>query len=777
MRNRCTRLRSSLLALLVCCAPLVYAQTFTLQQALSAPYASELLAAPAGERFAWTENSGGRHNLFVGGANQSALALTHNTADNAQDISGLAWSPNASHIAFLQGAERGQSGNPANPAQLQPPPVPAIFVVAADGSAAPQRLAEGHSPLWLRDGSAVLFVRSGKIWIAPFAKDLAPGIHPLVFDRGSASALTLSPDGTHLAYVSTRRSSGHAHSFIALYDLAARTLTFVSPSTGVDSAPAFSPDGSQLAWLRAPFTQPADYLPQRTSANPWSIQATAVAGVTGLSGQSRTVFSAAPNRPGSVLPRMATGDPFVMWTAAGKLLFFSEADGWRHVYEADPAAPTQAPRLLTPGLYEVVDATLGTAGQTLVYASNQWDVVHPDCSHGLCVVARDPSDPADADRLHLWQLDLDHPAATPIELTRGNGIEQHPEVTASGTLAFLASGVREPMHPMLRANDGTLRRLSAPPPAEFAGAALVAPQQVLFHSPDGLEIHAQLFLPTDDEQKQIPFGNDKQKGNDSNNKIDNKSRDSNRGNGKGDLTTSSPLHPAIVFVHGGPRRQMLLGFPAMEYYSNAYAMNQYLASRGFIVLSVNYRGGIGYGLDFREASAFGPHGASEYIDVLAAQQYLASRRDVDTQRIGIWGGSYGGYLTALALARNSNLFAAGVDFHGVHEWALEDNAADWLAGPLAAQQAIAAVAHRSSPMADVDNWRSPVLFIHGDDDPDVAYAQTPLLADALRARHVPVEELIFPDELHQFVLHRDWVTAYERAANFFERTLKPHGNQ
>ena len=222
---------------------------------------------------------------------------------------------------------------------------------------------------------------------------------------------------------------------------------------------------------------------------------------------------------------------------------------------------------------------------------------------------------------------------------------------------------------------------------------------------------------------------------------------------------------------------MLLGYPAMEYYSNAYAMNQYLASRGFIVLSVNYRCGIGYGMNFRQCEHGGADGATEYNDVLAATAYLRGRGDVDPKRIGIWGGSYGGYLTAMALARNSDLFAAGVDFHGVHEWALEDNATvDWLHGPgwnPTIPVALAAKAHASSPMGDLSRWKSPVLLIHGDDDANVAYAQTPLLADALRARGVPVEELVFPDEIHEFLLHKNWVAAYEAEAAFFERTLKP----
>ena len=126
--------------------------------------------------------------------------------------------------------------------------------------------------------------------------------------------------------------------------------------------------------------------------------------------------------------------------------------------------------------------------------------------------------------------------------------------------------------------------------------------------------------------------------------------------------------PGVIFVHGGPPRQMLLGWSYMRYYANAYAVNQYLAAHGFVVLSVNYRLGIGYGYDFQHPANAGWTGSSEYQDVAAGGRYLAGLPGVDPQRIGIWGGSYGGLLTALGLARDSDLFKAGVDIHGVHDW-------------------------------------------------------------------------------------------------------------
>jgi dipeptidyl aminopeptidase/acylaminoacyl peptidase len=168
-------------------------------------------------------------------------------------------------------------------------------------------------------------------------------------------------------------------------------------------------------------------------------------------------------------------------------------------------------------------------------------------------------------------------------------------------------------------------------------------------------------------------------------------------------------------------------------------------------------------MEFREALDYGPSGGSEYADVQGAGVYLHSRPDVDPGRIGAWGGSYGGYLTAMALARASDLYKAGVDFHGVHDWARELN--------IPPGEPDYEVAFQSSPMAFLKTWRSPVLLIAGDDDPDVQFNQTVMLADALRRQGVPRDVLIFPDEVHDFLLWRTWVAAYDASAKFLLRHL------
>jgi dipeptidyl aminopeptidase/acylaminoacyl peptidase len=297
----------------------------------------------------------------------------------------------------------------------------------------------------------------------------------------------------------------------------------------------------------------------------------------------------------------------------------------------------------------------------------------------------------------------------------------------------LGSTATSPAMPYYLAPSGRQMIAEEALPADFPSSELVTPKQVIFKSEDGLEIHGQLFVPAG---RQAPG-------------------------------------PALIFTHGGSMRQMMLGFHYMYYYHNAYAENQYLASLGYVVLSVNYRTGIMYGRGFRMAPNTGWHGGAEYQDVVAGAKYLRSLPSVDAKRIGLWGGSYGGYLTAMGLARNSDLFAAGVDMHGVHEWWSE--ARHWQ--PTLGEDApdlVAAkkLAFESSPISTISQWHSPVLLIQGDDDRNVPFDQTVDLVQRLRAQKTPFETIVFPDEIHDFLLWRSWVRAYGATAEFFDRVLK-----
>jgi len=295
----------------------------------------------------------------------------------------------------------------------------------------------------------------------------------------------------------------------------------------------------------------------------------------------------------------------------------------------------------------------------------------------------------------------------------------------------------------------------------------VIPEQVSFRASDGVEAHGQLFVPVRLKADPTSTG-----------KADPTST------GKADTPSTSGVRlqpdrqPAIVYIHGGGPRQMLLGWHNRWEYANDYGINQYLASRGFIVLSVDYRLSVGYGHAFQFPVRTGARGASEYLDVLAAGRYLQRRPDVDPRRIGVWGASYGGYLTALALGRNSDVFAAGVDIHGVHDRLPAINPTQ-LAHAVVGdglseadlKQALK-VEFESSPIAAVATWKSPVLLIHGDDDRTVDFRQTIDLSRRLLDTGVKVEELVLPDDVHDPLLWRNWKATAAATGEFFERTLR-----
>lgn len=525
---------------------------------------------------------------------------------------------------------------------------------------------------------------------------------------------------------------------------------------GTSESPTWSPDGKTLAFVSnrddhgfiGLFTgpdRPLRYLAPSTSRDStptWSPDGRAIAFVRQpgrggrpqsplkvqpspwaiwigdpATGAAREVWASGPTLVDS-WPR-ARGGANLRWAAGDRLAFLSYHDGWPHLYSL-PATGGR-PLLLTPGSFMVEYVTLSPDRRFLVYNANTGPDRH------------------DVDRRHLYKVPVD--AATPAALTTGHGIEWSPVVTGDGTfVAHLASDAQRPPLPaVVPFAGGPAKTLAADRlPGGYPSAAFVTPEPVEIRAADGLEVHAQLF--------KAPLGDERR--------------------------------PALVYVHGGPPRQMLLGWHYMGYYANDYAANQYLAHRGFIVLSVNYRLGIGYGFAFHNPVAGGPRGAAEYQDVLAAGRYLQTRADVDPRRIGIWGGSYGGFLTALALGRNSDVFAAGVDIHGVHNWDRQGRPAPDLKSALAGDgisqadlEEAARVTYESSPISAVPTWRSPVLLIHADDDRNVEFHQTVDLKQRLAAQGVKAEELVIADDIHDFLLWRSWRTVTTATGEYFERAF------
>jgi len=672
---------------------------FSLQQILTSPFPTGLVAAERASRIAWISARKGEQNVWVADAPEfQARQVTHYSGDDGMPLAALKLTPDGGTAVYARGSETNRAGEVANPLSKVEKPLQEVWAVDVE-KGEPRLLGEmgcdeeGCEDIEISpNGESALWAAKKQIWIAPLSgKEKAK---PLTYVRGNNSEPRWSPDGKQVAFVSDRGD----HSLIVLYELGGKTLRYVQPSADRDFTPRWSPDGSRLAFVRLVGKEIKEPLIPLLPL-PWSIWIYDIAKDSG-----REIWKSGAGLDDS-LPYLTIEASF-QFAAKNRVTFSSEQDGWNHLYSV--SASGGSPVLLTPGKFETEDVALSADKTSVLFSSNQDDV----------------------DRRHVWRVSVEG-GEPPRALAHGETLEWAP-LEVAGKIVCLGSTATSPAMPYVLTSQGREMIGGSALPADFpAPARLVTPKPVIFKSEDGWEIHGQLFEPRREN--------------------------------------ASGRHPALIFIHGGSIRQMMLGFHYMDYYHNAYAMNQYLASRGYVVMAVNYRTGIMYGRHFREVADGGPRGGAEYKDIVAAGRYLQSLPNVDPGKIGLWGGSYGGYLTAMGLARNSELFAAGVDMHGVHDWS---GFLDEFPKDAPDREAALKLAFQSSPNAAIATWRSPVLLIHGDDDRNVEFSQTTDLVQRLRAQSIHVEELIFPDEVHDFLLWRSWVRAYGATEEFFGRQFR-----
>jgi dipeptidyl aminopeptidase/acylaminoacyl peptidase len=690
---------------------------FTVDQILGFPSPENLVASPVGSTIAWTFNERGVRNIYVASAPSfEARRVTTYTDDDGQELTQLGFSHDGKTIVYVRGGDHGSGRGeaPPNPAELPVQPRVQIWSVAAGGGS-PKLIGEGDNPALSPDAERVTFVRNRQIWTAPIDGSKQP--QQLFYARGSSESPAWSPDGKILAFVSNRQD----HSFIGLFT-PDQPIRFIAPSTSRDSQPVWSVDGRKVAFLRQPGNGGTPRPPLARVESTWEVMVAELP-----AGNTEDIRAVAAIHSGrSPVDRILQNPSGIglRWAADDHLIFMSYRDGFPHLYSIQHPGTNSQPKLLTPGSFMVEQVTLTPDRRVIVYNAN----TGPDRN--------------DIDRRHLFKVPIN--AATPQSLTTGNGIEWSPTLTADGqNIAYLGAGAQKPPAPaLISISGGTPRPIGAERlPADFPTAQLVTPELVSFRASDGVEAYGQLFKPS----ANVP---------------------------------APARKPAVVYIHGGGPRQMMLGWHNRWEYANDYGANQYLASRGFIVLSVDYRLSVGYGQAFQFPDNTGARGATEYRDILAAGKYLQSRSDVDGSRIGVWGASLGGYLTALALGRNSDVFAAGVDIHGVHDRLTAINTTQ-LAHALVGDGLVESdlkqalkVQFESSPIAAVSTWKSPVLFIHGDDDRTVDFRQTVDLKQRLMEKGVKTDELVLPDDVHDSLLWRNWTRSITAMAEFFERNLQ-----
>ncbi len=543
---------------------------------------------------------------------------------------------------------------------------------------------------------------------------------------------TLSPDGTRVAWM----TGGRLMTAPLLAECEAMRSGTVEVASGGIVAPVWSPEGRALTfeapsgrarrigiWSPADGLRWIDHLNQLDVAPSWSPDGTRLAflRIDPSTDAVANQFDEDPPAPFAVM--LTTVDsltPRRVWTSPG-------ADGFARQWRSRITAPlawldSRRLALLSEheGWQHVYSLDTGSDGRAATVTDltpGRCEVDYAEVESEASLVVSDAC--AGVDRRRLARIDSRTGAA--VALTADDGVAIQPAAFDHGRKLIWRAAASQLQ---------TVRILSggqvvAPEPSPKDPFPDVLEESVQLTAIDGVVTNAQVFHPT----------------------------------GPGP-------HPAILFLHGGPQRQTFAAAAPSAFYSRFGWMNRALAAQGYVVMQLNYRSGTGQGRDFRRIRGVARNGAGERLDLLAGRAWLAARSEVDGSRIGLWGDSWGGWLTALALARHSDLFRAGVVISGVYDLS------ETSFGP-SLDPAGQTLARSSSAAGWIDQWRSPVLIVHGERDNTVPYAQALEMHAALQRRHRDVDLLSFPREGHALQLEQDWQAMFERVSRFLDRTLRP----
>jgi dipeptidyl aminopeptidase/acylaminoacyl peptidase len=673
-------------------------------------------------------------------APRRAAGITIDALLDIRHPSRAVWSPDGSQIAYVW--DRGGVQNVYTSVPGAPPKAVTTFdAELIDGLA------------WSHDGAKLLFARGGDLWEAAPAGSEARR----VWTTPEAEAtIAVSPDG--------RRAAFERAGDLWVRELASGAETRLTSTAESESTPVWSPDGAHIAFTSATVTRRQDtpeFSGAKLSFN-WFERTPSDVGVVPSSGGAVTIIGRTPGVESSpkwvdaqrlvfqrISPDLRTREIVVANVGSGQaqtlareqddkwwsppassrpepdpspdgqwIAFLSDRDGWDHLYVVRSAGGTPIP--ITTGAYEVRRPRWAPDSKRIAFDVN--DGSNPGQRH-LAIAPID--DKAATGRVALVTGDR----GTDIDATwRPDGrrlLFQHTDSRSSADLFVVDA-----------AAHATPERLTDSLPPTIDRASLVEPQFVRYAAPDGKQVPAFLFVPPD--------------------------------------MAKTPTHPAVVWIHGDGTNENYDGWHVERNYAVYYSVHQYLLQRGYVVLAVDYRGSIGYGRAWRQGH-YRDLGGRDYDDVAAGVAFLKSTGYVDASRIGVWGLSYGGFMTLQALTRTPELFRCGIDVAGVDDWRdwHRDPDGPWINARMGSPQENAEIYRRTAPIERVNDIVQPLLVLHGTADVNVPFYESVRLVDALVKANKRVEFMMYPGEFHYFWRAHVLRDAWQQVDRFFAAHLAP----
>jgi dipeptidyl aminopeptidase/acylaminoacyl peptidase len=653
------------------------------------------------------------------------------------------WSPDGRHVAFLW--ERTGLQN--------------VWVVDFDGprSRPPRQLTHFDQGLiqgmfWRGDSAAVFFTRAGDLW--RIAIDGTDSPQAVWTTPEAETGVTPSPAGDRVAF--SRRGDIWVRS---LTDGDERRLT---SSPAAEGGPRWSPDGRRIAFTTSQGvsrSQPFDYFGSKILFS-WN-ERTAPSQVAVVSVADGRIVPAAPAAGSEQGARWADAEHLTVErideayktreivlvdaaTGTGRVLYRNVEETWFNL-TYNGAVPTPSPDgrwvafLGDRDGWDQVNVIATADGTVTQLTRGASDVSRLAWSPDSRRVAYDLDDVGAVGRKHLAIVDVIGGAAQPRVLTHGRGTNTEAAWSPSGDRILYQH--TDPHNsadlfviPTTNSNATPVRLTDSMPPA-IDRRTFVEPRLVSYASSDGQNVPAQLFVPSNLDR--------------------------------------SRKHPAIVWIHGDTVNQNYDGWHIQRNYAVYYSFHQYLLQKGYVVLAPDFRGSIGYGKSWRQA-VYGDFGGQQYRDVAAGVGFLKGLGFVDTERVGVWGLSGGGFLTLQAVTTTPTLFRCAVDVAGVTDFGdhLRDPNPPFLLARLRPRDENPKQYEQAAPIRRVDRIARPLLVLAGTADTNVPFEQSARLVDGLLKNGKDIEFMMYPGEAHYFRREHVLRDAWRRVERFFDRHLQ-----